>query len=223
VSMAELFLNSFPCSHRAWIWPAIRGLFFRPPPCQRRLSTPIYTPSLDWLSRLLIMMPVGGELEIRCSYGAPWRIAYDRAKSGEMPYHVVLSGSAILETPGAAPKRLNAGDIVMLPHGSQHVLHDSNGASPSPARTCTAFNVAVSENGGTGDRLDMLGGHFLVAPPHDRLMRNYLPATLVVRASVHDNESQPSASWVQLTTLVGLMQAESASNTPLHAMKVSHN
>jgi len=46
---------------------------------------------LDWLSRLLVMMPVSGQLEIRCSYGAPRRIAYDRANAGEMPYHVCLA------------------------------------------------------------------------------------------------------------------------------------
>ncbi|ANB76978.1 hypothetical protein AYM40_33115 [Paraburkholderia phytofirmans OLGA172] len=66
------------------------------------------------------MMPVSGQLEIRCSYGAPWRIAYDRANAGEMPYHVVLGGSAILEIPGGgAPQHLAAGDIVLLSHGSR--------------------------------------------------------------------------------------------------------
>jgi hypothetical protein len=58
------------------------------------------TPPLDWLSRLLSMMTVRGQLEIRCSYGAPWLVAYGDSNAGEMPYHVVLRGSAILETPG---------------------------------------------------------------------------------------------------------------------------
>jgi AraC family transcriptional regulator, activator of mtrCDE len=29
---------------------------------------------MDWLSRLFEMMPVRGRLDLRCSYGAPWRI-----------------------------------------------------------------------------------------------------------------------------------------------------
>ena len=29
---------------------------------------------MDWLSRLFEMMPVRGQLDLRCNYGAPWRI-----------------------------------------------------------------------------------------------------------------------------------------------------
>lgn len=147
-------------------------------------------PSLDWLSRLLVMMPVSGQLEIRCSYGAPWRIAYDLANAGEMPYHVVLGGSAMLEIPGGgAPLHLAAGDIVLLSHGSEHVLHDGSGAKPLPVRK------------------------------RESLMRDYFPATLVVRTSAQEDAARQHATAVQLATLVGLIRAEStASNLGGHAM-----
>ncbi|MFP3556989.1 hypothetical protein SB861_40755 [Paraburkholderia sp. SIMBA_049] len=48
-----------------------------------RLVARIVTPPLDWLGRLLVVMPVSGQLEIRCSYRAPWRIAYNRSNAGE--------------------------------------------------------------------------------------------------------------------------------------------
>jgi AraC family transcriptional activator of mtrCDE len=175
-----------------------------------RIVTRTIMPRLDWLSRLLVMMPVSGQLEIRCSYGAPWRIAYDRANAGEMPYHVVLGGSAILEIPGAgAPQHLVAGDIVLLSHGSEHVLHDGSGAAPLPVHTRESLNVEVSDNAGTGERLDMLCGRFVLTPPHDRLMRDYFPATLVVRTSAQDDASKQNATALQLATLVGLIRAES--------------
>ncbi len=158
------------------------------------------------------MIPVSGQLEVRCAYGAPWRVAYERAEPGEMPYHVLLGGSAVLESPDGATQHLDAGDIVLLPHGSQHVLHDGSGARPLPVRTRAVFNVDVSENRGKGERLDMLCGRFLLAPPHDRLMRHYLPAILVVRTSAHD-ASQQNATSLQLASLVGLMRAESGSYT----------
>ena len=38
---------------------------------------------MDWLSRLFEMMPVRGRLDLRCSYGAPWRI--DQGPGGAAP------------------------------------------------------------------------------------------------------------------------------------------
>lgn len=163
----------------------------------------------DWLSRLLAMMTVRGQIEIRCLYGAPWRVAYGNVDTGEMPYHVVLSGSAILETPGiGAPQRLAAGDIVLLPHGSQHVLHDGNGAAPGPTRERAGLNLTITENTGTGERLDMLCGRFVLGSPHDRFIRGYLPTRLVVRTAIGDDAGKGATS-AQLASLVNLMRGES--------------
>lgn len=52
---------------------------------------------MDWLSQLLDIMPVSGRLEVRCLYGAPWRVNYEQSGPGEMPYHVIVAGSAVLE------------------------------------------------------------------------------------------------------------------------------
>ncbi|TAL53983.1 AraC family transcriptional regulator [Pandoraea sp.] len=168
------------------------------------------SPPMDWLSRLLAMMTVTGELEYRCSYGAPWRTVYEDILPGDMPYHVVLKGTAILEAPGGdAPQRLGPGDIVLLPHGSTHVLHDGSGAPPLPTVERAALSrVTLSENAGGGDRLDMLCGRFRLAAPHDRLMRDYLPQRLVVRAAPA-GETPPQTTAAQLAGLLGLMRAES--------------
>jgi AraC family transcriptional activator of mtrCDE len=112
-------------------------------------------PRIDWLSRLLDMVPVRGHLDLRCFCGAPWRIEEDRAKPGEIPYHIVLGGSAVLEDATGGPrKRLAPGDIVLLFHGGAHVLHDGSGAPPAPAHERAGLNLTISENAGTGDRLD---------------------------------------------------------------------
>jgi AraC family transcriptional activator of mtrCDE len=164
----------------------------------------------DWLSRLLDMVPVRGRLDLRCFYGAPWRIEQGPAAAGEIPYHAVLSGSATLEDPaGGPPKRLMAGDILLLPTNPAHVLHDGSGASPVPARARQRTNLTISENAGTGDSLDMLCGHFTVMPPHDRLLQGYLPSLLVVRTADQDAAGQ-SGTGIQLAGLVSLMRIESA-------------
>jgi len=64
----------------------------------------------------------------------------------------------------------------------------------------------ISENAGRGERLDLLCGHFAIAPPHDRLLRSYLPPRLVVHARDHDGGENAT----QLAGLVALMRGESA-------------
>jgi AraC family transcriptional regulator, activator of mtrCDE len=168
-------------------------------------------PPLDWLSCLLEMVPVQGHLDLRCFYGAPWVIAQDRAAPGEIPYHIVVSGSAVLEDPrGGPPQHLEAGDILLLPHGRAHTLHDGSGASPVPARERPAMNLTISENAGTGDRLDLLCGRFVLTPQHDRLLRDYLPSQLVVRATDRIASATRPETGTQLTGLVALMRTESA-------------
>lgn len=162
---------------------------------------------MDWLSRLFEMMPVSGRLDLRCSYGAPWRIDQGPGGANEIPYHAVVGGSAVLEDPaGGKPLRLQTGDILLLPGNPRHVIHDGGGARPKPARNRQELNLVISENTGKGERLDLLCGHFTVAPPHDRLVRSYLPPRLVVRA----RSDGGGENATQLAGLVALMRGESA-------------
>ena len=167
---------------------------------------------VDWLSHLLQIITVTGQLEVRCVYGAPWRVVWARVAANEIPYHVIVKGRAIFEDPESRTvQELVSGDIVLLPHGSAHVLHDGSGQSP--VRTHESRGAAgwmLSENDGQGEQLDLLCGRFFVAPPHDRLIRNYLPANLVVRAVEHQAEEGIGSASRQLSGLVGLMRMEAA-------------
>lgn len=160
----------------------------------------------DWLSRFLDLVPVRGRLDLRCLYGEPWRTAGGDSPPGEVPYHAVLSGKAVLEV-GRSSCRLEAGDIAVISHGSAHSLHGGSGEEPYPARETPWRNVTIRENAGPGDRFDMLCGHFVVAPPFDRWMRLYLPPYLVVRGAGGEGAAG------QLAALVGLMRGETASDT----------
>ena len=166
-------------------------------------------PSTDWLSQLFEMVTVRGRLDLRCNYGAPWRIDQGPGQANEIPYHVVAGGSAVLEDLGGGrPLQLNVGDVLLLSGNPRHVMHDGSGARPVPARNNQKPNLVISENAGTGERLDLLCGHFAVAPPHDRVLRNYLPSRLVVRASDDTDTGRPKTAS-QLAGLIALMRRES--------------
>ena len=169
------------------------------------------SPPLDWLSRLLEMMPVHGHLDLHCLYGAPWRIAQDRSAPGEIAYHIVVSGSAVLEDPsGGPPRHLKAGDILLFPHGAAHTLHDGSGESPVPARERQTLNLTISENAASADRADLLCGRFVLTPQHERLLRDYLPPRLVVSAPGRNGSAEGRTTGAQLEQLVALMRMESA-------------
>lgn len=169
---------------------------------------------VDWLSHLLQMITVTGQLEVRCAYGAPWRVAWPEAAAHEIPYHVVLKGRAIIEDPDQkTAKELGAGDIVLFPHGSAHVLHDGGGHAPgSTYNSQHSAGWILSANEGPGERLDMLCGRFCIEPPHDRLMRSYLPTNVVVRAADHGGDFDAGPASHHLASLVQLMRMESASD-----------
>jgi AraC family transcriptional activator of mtrCDE len=171
---------------------------------------------VDWLSQLLRMITVTGQLEVRCAYGAPWRVAWDKAAAHEIPFHVVLKGRAILEDPETkTAKELVGGDIVLLPHGAAHVLHDGSGYAPGPTyNRQRSAGWMLSANDGQGEHLDMLCGRFFIGPPHDRLMRDYLPTNIVVRALDDEGEKGVGTASNHLAGLIGLMRLESASDKP---------
>jgi AraC family transcriptional activator of mtrCDE len=166
---------------------------------------------MDWLSHLLGMTPVSGRLETRCVYGAPWRVTYEDSAAGEMPYHIVVAGEATLaNAKGQVLQVLTAGDIVVLAHGDAHVLHDGSGMAPAPVRERESLNLVVSENSSPGKQLDMLCGRFVVRSPHDRLIRAYLPPTLVARVSAAGRPGSAPDTANRLAKLIELMRAEAA-------------
>jgi AraC family transcriptional activator of mtrCDE len=166
---------------------------------------------VDWLSQLLQMITITGRPEVRCAYGAPWRVAWEQSAAHEIPYHVVLKGRAVIEDPETATAReLVSGDIVLLPHGSAHVLHDGSGRAPGPTyESQSSVGLTLHENDGAGERLDMLCGRFFIGPPHDRLIRNYLPTNLVVRTVEGHGETHVGSAVNHLASFVELMRDES--------------
>lgn len=171
---------------------------------------------VDWLSRLLNMITVTGRLETRCVYGAPWRVAWPQSAPHEIPYHIVLKGRAIFEDPETGTAReLVDGDLVLFPHGAEHMLHDGSGRAPG--RTVSRRSLGgwmVKENDGPGEHMDMLCGRFCVAPPHDRLIRDYLPDYLVVRGMDGQAEASGGAPLNHLASLVRLMRTEAEGDKP---------
>lgn len=172
---------------------------------------------MDLLSRLLALMPVTGKLDVRCHFGAPWRIDEAAANAREIRYHVLLAGHAIVEDAHGAPVALHAGDIVLFPSGSSHVLHDGSGAAPAPSVARIEHGLAVQTNAGEGAPADVLCGRFLLPAVPQRLLRENLPARLVVH-SARENHDAPE----RLVRLIALLRDEANEAAPGSVSLVNH-
>ncbi|MBC8740335.1 AraC family transcriptional regulator [Paraburkholderia sp. UCT31] len=182
---------------------------------------------MDLLSRVLSLIPVGGRLDVRCHFGAPWAIAQGNAAVREIPYHVLVSGEAVLEFGDGPSEPLTAGDIILFPSGGSHRIHDGSGLLPAPPAGRQDVSLIVAENEGSGARADILCGRFLVGAVPDRLLREHLPGRLVVRsahsAALNGNgEAAGTLAGTRLARLIELMREESVDEGPGSEALVNH-
>ncbi|GAB7536146.1 cupin domain-containing protein [Burkholderia sp. 3C] len=177
---------------------------------------------MDLLSRLLDLMPVSGQLDARCHLGAPWRIEGAEGTAREIHYHVLLSGEALFEDGAGPPLTMRPGDILMLPSGVEHVLHDGSGAQSIPSTKQFVAGFELVSNQGGGAPADVLCGRFLLPAMPRQLIRDHLPGRLLIRTANGSNEAGDAPAGNRLTRLVELMREEANELGPGSMALVNH-
>jgi AraC family transcriptional activator of mtrCDE len=175
---------------------------------------------MDLLSRLLSLTPVSGRLEQRCRFGSPWAVDEVPADAREIPYHVLLEGTAVIEDAHGPAEPLVAGDIVLFPAGSAHRIHDGSGQPPRPiTRSANELPLARVENGASTTTADFLCGRFILGAVPDHLLRDHLPSRLVVRSAAHAGTVRGQS---QLARLIELMREEADHQGPGSETLMNH-
>jgi AraC-like DNA-binding protein len=156
----------------------------------------------------------------RLELGAPWRLRIPARDY--LSFYVVARGGAWLElsdpkadpTEGAPAKSiaLSAGDAVVLPRMSAHVLRDANKSDTPPQdfdyEGCPRVKAGhVGRLGGEGPVTSLINGHFTLGSAH----RNALIASLPPAIHLPANASGASP---QLAGVVSLILNESAAPGP---------
>ena len=99
-----------------------------------RVSTPSVTtalrPSVDPLAEPLRLLNLTGVLHCRAELTAPWGLDLPRIP-GCIAIHVITSGNCILEVAGQR-RYAQTGDLLMLPHGTSHILMSDPDAPVTP-------------------------------------------------------------------------------------------
>lgn len=142
-------------------------------------------PRADELSLLLEQINVRSVVYCLSDLGAPWGLRVDGSATAK--FHLVLDGRATLtlDEPGTAPSELSAGELVLLPHGSGHLIQDDRGSPARPLQDVLAERLAYGGDerlayGGDGPRTSLLCGGFALASGLPENLLRLLPPMLTL-------------------------------------------
>jgi AraC-like DNA-binding protein len=151
----------------------------------------------DVLSDVLQSIRFRSTILCRSELRAPWGFAVAGREFAS--FHIVLAGQAFLEVEGADGQRaLQAGDLVMLPHGSAHVVRDA------PSTRATRLEQLVADgsvdvrgtlrNRRSGARTVLVCGGFHFEDGTNHPLLAALPRVLHV-----SGKSRGVATWLRTT------------------------
>ncbi|PMS12849.1 AraC family transcriptional regulator [Trinickia caryophylli] len=173
---------------------------------------------MEVLNKLLTLIPVTGRVDVRCHFGPPWRIEQAAANQWEVPYHVLLSGEAVVENDEGRALRMGPGDIVLFPAREGHRLHDGSGKRARRIHERQADGLTLADNDAKVHDAELLCGRFLLPVVPQRLLLDHLPGMLLVRGMQRDADGTPAApasfAGTRLARLIELMREEAREQPP---------
>jgi AraC-like DNA-binding protein len=157
--------------------------------------------AIDVLSDVLRVFRLSARVYLHASFCGAW--AVDVADHKKAPFHVIAQGSCWLHFPDRrAPVALGAGDLVVFPHDTPHVLADSpQPPGPQVPRNQPASGIVE------GPFTTLVCGDFGIERRSWNPLLEALPEVIVAR---HDD----TANARHLDALLRLIVAEAGSDEP---------
>lgn len=104
---------------------------------------------MDVFADIFSTLNLKGALYFRTDFSAPWGVTVPEYESVAR-FHIVVQGRCFV-TVGQQTIELNAGDMIMIPRGSSHVLADSRETKPFP------LEKILSQTGYDGEGILTIG------------------------------------------------------------------
>jgi AraC-like DNA-binding protein len=172
------------------------------------------SPGSDDLSAMLERINVRSVVYCLSDLGAPWGFRVDGSATAK--FHLVLDGQATLtlDAPGATRVTLAAGELVLLAHGSGHLMQDRVDSPARPLGRILAEEPSDQAGhlafGGRGQRTSLLCGGFGLASGLPEDLLSLLPPLLVLDAG--GSGGGPWTRWLEPAFL--LLRSEGARDAP---------
>jgi AraC-like DNA-binding protein len=162
---------------------------------------------MEILSEVLKAVKLDGAMFYNAEFSSPWcaRSVDARTVTSYLSpnsqhviiFHLLTEGRGYAHVEGDdRPVPLNAGDILIVPHGDAHIL--GNGPSVTPVRReqvleqVLSQGLKVSRMGGGGELTKFICGYMSCDPQLSRVFLGGLPP--IMKVNIRDN---PSGKWLE--------------------------
>jgi AraC-like DNA-binding protein len=173
---------------------------------------------MDALSEVLRVVRLNSAVFFNARFSAPWCFsAPDAATVKEVLhpgservviFHLLTEGACRLEIEGLPPRLLQAGDIIMFPHGDAHLMASAPDVAPAPpADLPTLLRRGPREIrfGGGGELTRFICGYLSCDPRLCRPILTALPRVVVVSL-----RSEGDPGWLELSIRYAVAEAAAA-------------
>jgi AraC-like DNA-binding protein len=123
-------------------------------------------------------------------------------------FHLLTEGQCRMEVEGAPPAILQAGDIIMFPHGDAHLMSSAPDVAPAPPADLVALlrrGPREVRFGGGGQTTRVICGYLSCDPRLCRPILTALPRVLTVNL-----RSQDDPGWLELSIRYAVAEAAAA-------------
>jgi AraC family transcriptional regulator, activator of mtrCDE len=144
----------------------------------------VMTVARDALAALAPALRVRPELQDFCRFDGAWRVAHGTEKRGWAAFHVVMKGSCSIERADQPAVSLEAGDVLLLPHGDGHVVY--GGGDRHAVRAITSNyrdSIRVKQTDGAAVETELICGRLHLERASENLVLRSLPHAIVLKFS----------------------------------------
>lgn len=171
---------------------------------------PLLPESTDPLGETLHLLRLTGTLYCRGEFTAPFSIEIPDLE-GVMTFLVVTSGRCWLQVADAEPRRLNQGNLALIPHGTPHIVSSDPELRPDPLFELPVEKISERyehmRHGGGGELTQTMYGVIRFDDIAARHLLRLLPRTIYV-----DGWHDDAGGWLQST--LRFIASEAASLKP---------
>ena len=170
---------------------------------------------MDALSEVLKVLKFNSAIFFNARFTAPWCLASPHAEAVARQvnagserllfYHFFAEGSCSVKLEGIPPLHVQAGDIILFPHGDAHAMASSGLDGPRPLLDLESLLRArpdVLQLGGGGEPTHIICGYLSFDPILCRPVLAALPRVLTVRL-----RSDEKTDWVERSFVYAVAQA----------------